>query len=320
LWNLVGLLCVTTFADARKQEITMSFLITRSTGFVAKVATVALSLATSAALAQNADNDWQKAYTLNGGSASLTVETGDTGLEIRSCGECKEIRIHVETNRKLSEYNLEERQEGDHVFFTFKEKPHMGVHVLWGEGRRTKVSVETPAKLDLDARVADGSLSASNLVGKVQIRAGDGSVALDDIKGDVHLVSSDGSVSLHNVVGTLDARGSDGSMKIDGQFSTVQLETKDGNLDFTLAPGSQLTAESRIKSSDGHVSIKLPQTLSADVDVATGDGHLICTLPLTMDHYNSGESGGHHLHGRLNSGGVPFSIRANDGNVSIMTL
>jgi DUF4097 and DUF4098 domain-containing protein YvlB len=298
----------------------MSFFATRSTGFVAKVATIALSLASSAALAQSTDNDWQKAYTLSGGGASLTVETGDSGLEIRSCGECKEIRIHVQSNRKLSEYNLEERQEGDHVFFTFKEKPHMGMHVVWSEGRRTKVTVETPTKLDLEARVADGSLAASNLVGKFQIRAGDGSVALDDIKGDVHLVSSDGSVSLHNAVGTLDARGSDGSMKIDGQFSAVQLETKDGNLDFTLAPGSQLTAESRIKSSDGQVSIRLPQALSADLDVATGDGHLVCTLPLTMDHYNSGESGGHHLHGHLNSGGVPFSIHASDGNVSITTL
>lgn len=298
----------------------MSFLANRSTGFVAKVATVALSLASSAALAQSSDNDWQKAYVLSGGSASLTVETGDSGLEIRSCGECKEIRIHVESKRKLSEFTLEEHQEGDHVFFRLKEKPHMGFHVEWNEGRRTKVSVETPTKLDLDARVADGSLSASNLVGSVQVHAGDGSVALDDIKGDVHLVSSDGSVSLHNAIGTIDARGSDGSMKIDGQFTAVQLETSDGSLDFTLAPGSQLTGASRIRSSDGRVSIRLPQTLSADMDVATGDGHLDCTLPLTMDHYNSGESGGHHLHGHLNSGGVPFSIHASDGNVSITTL
>jgi hypothetical protein len=298
----------------------MSFLATRSTGFVAKVATIALFLATSAALAQSSDNDWQKAYTLSGGSASLTVETGDSGLDIHSCGDCKEIRIHAESNRKLSEFTLEEHQEGDHVFFKLKEKPHMGFHVGWNEGRRTKVSVETPMKLDLDARVADGSLSASNLVGSVQVHAGDGSVALDDIKGDVHLVSSDGSVSLHNASGTIDARGSDGNMKIDGQFTVVQLETSDGSLDFTLAPGSQLTGASRIKSSDGRVSIRLPQTLSADMDVATGDGHLDCTLPLTMDHYNSGESGGHHLHGHLNSGGVPFSIHASDGNVSITTL
>ncbi|WP_183814597.1 DUF4097 family beta strand repeat-containing protein [Tunturibacter empetritectus] len=163
-------------------------------------------------------------------------------------------------------------------------------------------------------------MSAQDLTGKVQVHSGDGSVELNNIKGDVHLVASDGSVSLHNAIGTVDARGSDGSMKIDGQFTMVQVETSDGNLDFTLSPGSQLTSASRIKSSDGRVSIRLPQALSADMDVATGDGHLNCTLPLTMDHYDSRESGGHHLHGHLNNGGVPFSIRASDGNVSITAL
>ncbi|MBB5340475.1 DUF4097 family beta strand repeat-containing protein [Tunturiibacter gelidoferens] len=291
----------------------------RSIGFVATVAAIILASSSSAVFAQSSDHDWQKVYAVGGGSASLTVETGDSGLEIHSCGDCKEIRVHVESTQKLSEYSIEEHQEGDHVFIGIKEKPH-SFRVLWNESRRTKVTVETPAKLDLDAKVADGNLSARDLTGRVQIHAGDGSVELDNIKGDVHLVASDGSVSLHNAVGTIDARGSDGNMKIDGQFTMVQLETSDGNLDFTLAPGSQLTGASRIKSSDGRVSIRLPQALSADMDVATGDGHLNCTLPLTMDHYDSRESGGHHLHGHLNNGGVPFSIHASDGNVSITTL
>ncbi|WP_353064872.1 DUF4097 family beta strand repeat-containing protein [Tunturibacter psychrotolerans] len=298
----------------------MSFLGNSSTGSAALVAAVALSFASSAALAQSSDKDWQKVYAVSGGSASLTVETGDSGLEIRSCGECKEIRVHVVSTRNLSEYSIEERQEGDHVSFRIDEKPRAGIRIQWNESRRTKVTVETPRKLNLDARVADGNLSARDLTGSFQVHSGDGAVSLDDIQGDVYLVASDGSISLHNVVGTLDARGSDGNMKIDGQFTMVRLETSDGSLDFTLAPGSQLTAASSIESSDGRVSIRLPQTLSADVDVATGDGHLICTLPLTMDHYNSGESSGHHLHGHLNSGGVPFSIHASDGNVSITTL
>lgn len=297
----------------------MSPFALRSIRFAATVAAVVLASSCSAVFAQNSDHEWQKVYAVAGGSASLTVETGDSGLEIHPCGDCKEIRVHVESARSLNEYSIEEHQEGDHVSFAIKEKPH-DFRIHWNESRRTKVTVETPAKLDLDAKVADGNLSVRDLAGKVQIHAGDGSVALDNIKGDVHLVASDGSVSLHNAIGTVDARGSDGNMKIDGQFTMVQLETSDGNLDFTLAPGSQLTNASRIKSSDGRVSIRLPQTLSADVDVATGDGHLNCTLPLTMDNYDSKESGGHHLHGHLNNGGVSFSIHASDGNVSITTL
>jgi len=297
----------------------MSLFATRSVGFAATVAAIALASSSSAVLAQSSDHEWHKVYAVGGGAASLTVETGDSGLEIRSCGDCKEIRVHVESTRNLNEYSIEEHQEGDHVSFTIKEKPRP-FHIEWNESRKTKVSVQTPGKLDLDAKVADGNLSAQDLTGKVQVHAGDGSVELDNIKGDVHLVAADGSVNLHNAVGTIDARGSDGNMKIDGQFTMVQVETSDGSLDFTLAPGSQLTSASQIKSSDGRVSIRLPQSLSADMDVATGDGHLNCTLPLTMDHYDSKESGGHHLHGHLNSGGVPFSIRASDGNVSITTL
>jgi Putative adhesin len=292
----------------------------RSIGFAATVAAIALASTSTAVFAQSSDHEWQKVYAVGGGAASLTVETGDSGLEIHTCGDCKEIRVHVESTQNLSEYSIEEHQDGDHVSFRIEEKPHIGFRVQWNESRRTKVSVETPGKLNLDARVEDGNLSARDLTGSLQVHAGDGAVTLDDIKGDVHLVASDGSVTLHNVIGTLDARGSDGSMKIDGQFTKVQLEMSDGNLDFTLAPGSQLTAASSIESSDGRVSIRLPQALSADMDVATGDGHLNCTLPLTMDHYNSRESSGHHLHGHLNSGGVPFSIRASDGNVSITTL
>jgi hypothetical protein len=122
------------------------------------------------------------------------------------------------------------------------------------------------------------------------------------------------------VTGTLDARASDGHMKVDGQFSAVQLHTSDGNLDFALASGSQLTAPSRIESSDGHVTIRVPQNLAADLDVTTSDGHIDCTLPLSMDHYSSGESASHHLRGHLNAGGTALSIRTSDGNVSIATL
>ena len=65
---------------------------------------------------------------------------------------------------------------------------------------------------------------------------------------------------------------------------------------------------------------KLPQNLAADLDISTSDGHIDCKLPLAMDHYNSGDSEGHHLQGHLNAGGPSLSIRTADGNVSIATL
>ena len=290
----------------------MSFLSARLSAHLALAAATLLALP---ALAQTSGHDWQKTYSVKG-SPSLTIATADSGLEIASCGECKEIRVQVHAVRGLNEYRLEERQDGDHVFFSFKEKPHVGIF-NWRNEAGTKVTVETAAHLDLDAKTADGNLTARELTGNLQVHSGDGSVTLEDVHGDLRLGSSDGNVVIQRASGTLEARGADGHMTIDGQFTGVQLHTSDGNLDITLAPGSQLNAASRIESSDGHVSVHVPSTLAADLDITTSDGHVDCSLPLTMDHY---DSRGKHLQGHLNGGGTPLTVHTSDGNVRIAAI
>jgi DUF4097 and DUF4098 domain-containing protein YvlB len=192
--------------------------------------------------------------------------------------------------------------------------------VHWSAHEATQVSVETPSSLELDAKTSDGNLSATGLTGNLTVNSGDGTVSLEDVHGELRLKASDGNVTVHNASGTIDARGSDGHMKVDGKFTAVNLRTSDGSLDFSLLPGSQLTAASSIQSSDGRVSILVPQNLSADLDVSASDGRIDCNLPITTDHYNSAESEGHHLHGRLNAGGVALSVHTSDGNLSIASL
>ena len=53
-------------------------------------AAATLSFASLPASAQLTGHDWQKTYSLSG-APTLNIETGDSGLDIRSCGECKEI-------------------------------------------------------------------------------------------------------------------------------------------------------------------------------------------------------------------------------------
>jgi DUF4097 and DUF4098 domain-containing protein YvlB len=281
----------------------------RSAALIAIAALVALP-----AVAQVSGHEWHKTYTVSG-NASLTIETGDTALEIQPCGACKEIRVQVQSDRDLNDYHLEEHQDSDHVFFSLKEKPHLGFHMNW-KTEHTKVTVETPARLDLDAKTADGNLAARGLTGDLKVHSGDGSVMLEDVHGNLRLGSSDGNVTIRRATGTLEARGSDGHMTVDGEFTAVQMHTSDGNLDLTLAPGSKLDTASSVESSDGHVSINLPSTLAADLDISTSDGKIDCSLPLTMDHYDSS----HAIRGKMNGGGTPLSIHTSDGNVRIAAI
>jgi DUF4097 and DUF4098 domain-containing protein YvlB len=266
-----------------------------------------------------ADNDWQKTYPISG-KASITTTTGDASTEIRSCGDCHEVRIRVEWNeRHESDYTITEFQSSDHVNFELREKRGIGFHISIGNRHEPHVTVETPAAVDVEARTADGGLKVSGVNGDLQLHTSDGSLDAWDVSGALHLVSSDGSIHIHNASGTLESRSSDGHVKIDGRFSGVQVHTSDGGLELTLAEGSQLTTASRVESSDGSVSIHLPKNLSADLEIRAGDGHMECKLPLVMESYDSKDSP-HGLRGKLNGGGVPLTIHTHDGNATIDSL
>jgi len=265
--------------------------------------------------------DWQKSYPVSG-KASLTVSTGDASVDLRSCGECRDVKVRIEwMDRKPADFLLTEFQSGDHINFELKEKPHIGIHIsIGGNQHEPRVTVETPTALDLEARTSDGGLHVSGVQGNLELHTSDGSVDVEDVGGSLRLTASDGSIKIHNVTGTLDSRSSDGQATIDGKFTALQVHTSDGSLDLTMADGTKLTTASRIESSDGRVSVKLPRTLAADLDVHTSDGQINCELPLTMEGYNSAHSSGHNLRGHLNAGGVPLAIHTSDGNVTIAAI
>jgi hypothetical protein len=270
-------------------------------------------------LAQDSDHSWSKSYPVTG-KPTLTVETSDASVTFQSCGTCHEVRIHVDVvGRKLSDYRLEEGQSGDEVHFVFKELPHIGVHIVWHR-EQTQVTVESPAQLTLQARTSDGNVSLSGLQGDLNLTTGDGNVDLDHVSGDLRIKSGDGQVKISDADGSIDARTSDGNLSVEGNFHGFALHTSDGTLELSLRDGTRLTEASSIQSSDGAVTLHVPQNFAADLNVHSSDGHVDCALPLTMDHYESNGGEGRDLHGKLNGGGTPLTIHTSDGNVKISQL
>jgi DUF4097 and DUF4098 domain-containing protein YvlB len=182
------------------------------------------------------------------------------------------------------------------------------------------VTVESPAQLTLQARTSDGNVTLSGLQGDLSLTTGDGNVGLDHVSGNLRIKSGDGHVRVTDADGAIDAHTSDGNLSVDGLFHALAVQTSDGTLDLNLREGTKLTGASTIRSSDGSVTIRVPQSFAADLNVHTSDGHVDCTLPLTMDHYQSGGGQGHELHGKLNGGGTPLTINTSDGNVKIESL
>jgi DUF4097 and DUF4098 domain-containing protein YvlB len=278
-----------------------------------------ISLFAIPAIAQTEDH-WDKTYTISA-QPTLVLTTGDANLNIKSCGDCQTVRIHVEAqNRKLSDYRLEEDQSGNTVHFSLKEKIHAGIHftVNWHNSSSVSVEVETPANLTLHAETADGNLNATGLRGAISLRSSDGHQTIADVSGTLNIQSSDGAVDLRNIAGTLDAHTSDGNLNISGKLDGLNVHTSDGSLILELASGTALKADSTLRSSDGSITVRLPKDLSVNLDVSTSDGKIDCNLPLTLDGFHGGS--GNSIQGKLNAGGARFSIHSSDGSVHLSSL
>jgi hypothetical protein len=287
--------------------------------------TIVLNLALSALLVSGAaasaqsDTTWDKSYSVSG-QPTLFLSTGDSHLNIHSCGSCQAVHIHVTTeNTSLSRYTLEESQSGNTVNFSLKEKPHVGLYIN-RHSSSVHVDVETPANLTLDARSADGNLTATDLHGNLTIRTSDGNQELTGVSGSLNLRSSDGHLRVRSASGTLETRGSDGTQDIAGSFTSLQLHSSDGSINIELAEGSHLSADSRIESSDGSVTLRLPKNFPAELVVSSSDGSIQSTLPLVVDGYNSKGNSGHSIRGKFNGGGSLLTIHTSDGSVHLATL
>src|SRR5271154_4638132 len=153
-----------------------------------KTSTLTLALSTLllsvAAASAQSDTAWDKSYPVTG-QPSLFLTTGDSHLNIHPCASCQAVHIHVTAeNTSLSRYTLEENQSGNTVHFSLKEKPSMGMHINW-HSSSVRVDVETPANLTLDARCADGNLTAADLHGDLIIHTSDGSQELNGVSGNL---------------------------------------------------------------------------------------------------------------------------------------
>jgi DUF4097 and DUF4098 domain-containing protein YvlB len=239
-------------------------------------------------------DEWSKTYTLSG-KPDLHVETSDANIRVTTWDqntiEAKVITEHY----KIGEdgIRIEEHQSGDSVEIEVRY-PHHNFVVGWSN-HRVDIIVQMPRE------------------GKVTLHTGDGSIDLAKFKGEMDLNTGDGSEELNDIDGRLRATTGDGHIRANGRFDELEVKTGDGHLDVRAESGSSLSNAWRLETGDGNVSLEVPGDLAADLDLHTGDGHIDLDLPVTTD----GKFRGGEIHGKLNGGGSPITIRSGDGSIRL---
>jgi DUF4097 and DUF4098 domain-containing protein YvlB len=256
-------------------------------------ATVATLLSAAAARA----DEWSKTYTLTG-KPDLHIETSDANIRVTTWDQ-NTIEAKVTTSHyKIGEggIRVEEHQSGDSVEIDVHLPHNISVgfmHVDWGH--IVDILIQMPRE------------------GKVDLRTGDGKIELAGLKGEMKLHTGDGSVNLEGVDGNLHASTGDGHINAQGRFDDLELKTGDGHVDARATSGSTLSTNWRLETGDGSVTLEVPGELAADVDLHTSDGHIDLDMPITTE----GKIHEGQVHGKLNGGGSPLTIRTGDGSIHL---
>ena len=240
-------------------------------------------------------DEWNKSFPVSG-KADLRVDVSDGGITLRAWDK-SEISAHVTTQGwqiRPSEVTVTDHQGGG----------------------RVEIEVRTPRQF---ANFTRHSVHVELLVPndlRAELHTGDGRISAQEVRGEFHISTGDGSVEANAVDGILDAKTGDGSIRATGRWEQLDLVTNDGSVEASIREGSRMAAGWRVRTGDGHITLRLPENFVADVDAHTGDGKVTVDLPVAV----SGALGRSELHGKLNGGGPTLLVRSGDGAIHLQRL
>ena len=242
-------------------------------------------------------DEWSKKFPISG-MADLRVNAGDGAVTVR-VWDRNEIEARVTTvgwRIGPSDIQIIDRQAGSRVELELRIPRHgfdfnLGRHSI-------RMELQVPRELRSD------------------IHTGDGAISVDGVKGETRLTTGDGRIEGEALDGTLDAHTGDGRIRVRGRFDSLRLHTGDGSIEAEIVRGSKVGSEWSVRTGDGHVTLRIPESLAADLEVHTGDGHITSDLAITTN----GAWRDHDLRGKINGGGAPFIVRTNDGSVRLERL
>jgi hypothetical protein len=164
------------------------------------------------------------------------------------------------------------------------------------------------SKDDMDLHTSGGSVKATNCTGKIKLSTSGGSLRLKDLSGNIRATTSGGSVDGDRIDGELSAHTSGGNVDLREMTCSLDASTSGGNINVDM---KELRDYVKISNSSGHVDLEVPKNKGLDLRL---NASKIKTDPLSNF---SGSMEENQLHGKLNGGGVPITVDAGSGRISL---
>jgi hypothetical protein len=165
------------------------------------------------------------------------------------------------------------------------------------------------SKDDIDVSTSGGNINAEKLSGTINMVTSGGAVNMEDLNGKIKAETSGGNVRGESIAGDLNASTSGGNVSLHNLTCALKAGTSGGNIDVSM---KSLVDHVSIYNSDGKVNLEIPKNTGVDLKlsamkISTG----------SLENFN-GSNSNDEIKGTVNGGGVPVTVDAGSGKISLV--
>lgn len=173
-------------------------------------------------------------------------------------------------------------------------------------------SVDGSARL----RTSNGSIRVVRLKGALEARTSNSSIEVHEVSGGASLHSSNGSIRGDGIRGGLEAGTSNSSINLRLAASDparpTKLETSNGGIEISV---DALNSDLRASSSNGSVTVRLPESVKAHVRARTSNGSVNTNFDVQARTTSRSRS---RLEGEIGGGGPLLDLTSSNGSIRIV--
>jgi hypothetical protein len=161
---------------------------------------------------------------------------------------------------------------------------------------------------DIYLTTSGGNISAENCSGNITITTSGGNLNLEDLAGNIKATTSGGNVNGERIKGDLRTATSGGNVDLEELSASVDASTSGGSVTVEI---KELGKYVKLSNSSGRIDLTLPSNKGLTLDLR--GSKINTTLKGNFD----GKVEDSRIKGNLNGGGIPVTVDAGSGRVSI---
>ncbi len=140
-----------------------------------------------------------------------------------------------------------------------------------------------------------------------------GAISLEGTTGDATLISTNGDINVKDVDGSVRVTTTNGNIEIKDVTVVRGVKTTNGKITVEIPA---ITSNLEITSTNGDVTVYVPEDLDADIVMKTTNGK-VTVHDIQLDIKYSSDT---HVEGTMGNGGYDLNIQTTNGNIDLYKL